>query len=73
MKRIVEIDILRAFAIVLLLLHHAGIYQFEVYGITLKVLLRTQIGLSLIGIFVFLSGFLLGYYIKYNPRLKLRD
>lgn len=73
MKRIVEIDILRAFATVLLLLHHAGIYQFEVYGVTLKVLLRTQIGLSLIGIFVFLSGFLLGYYIKHNPHLKLRD
>jgi len=73
MKRIVEIDILRAFATVLLLLHHAGIYQFEVYGVTLKVLLRTQIGLSLIGIFVFLSGFLLGYYIKHHPHLKLRD
>ena len=73
MKRIVEIDILRAFATVLLLLHHSGIYQFEVFGLTLKILLRTQIGLSLIGIFVFLSGFLLGYYIKHNPNLKLRD
>jgi len=73
MKRIVEIDILRAFATVLLLLHHAGIYQFEVYGVTLKVLLRTQIGLALIGIFVFLSGFLLGHYLQHNPNLRLRD
>ena len=73
MKRIVEIDILRAFATVLLLLHHSGIYQFEVFGVTLKILLRTQIGLSLIGIFVFLSGFLLGNTIKHNPHLKLRD
>jgi peptidoglycan/LPS O-acetylase OafA/YrhL len=73
MKRIVEIDILRAFATVLLLLHHSGIYQFEVYGITLKILLRTQIGLALIGIFVFLSGFLLGHYLKHNPNLRLRD
>ncbi len=73
MKRIVEIDILRAFATVLLLLHHSGIYQFEVYGVTLKILIRTQIGLALIGIFVFLSGFLLGYYLKHNPNLRLRD
>ena len=72
MKRIVEIDILRAFATVLLLMHHSGIYQFEVYGITLKILLRTQIGLSLIGLFIFLSGFLLGYYLKHNPHIKLR-
>ncbi|MEA1976701.1 MAG: acyltransferase [Chloroflexota bacterium] len=73
MKRIVEIDILRAFATALLLLHHAGIYQFEVYGVTLKILLSTQIGLALIGIFVFLSGFLLGHYFKHNPNVRLRD
>ena len=73
MKRIVEIDILRAFATALLLMHHSGFYQFKVNGITLKILLRTQIGFSLLGLFVFLSGFLLGYYLKHNPNFILRD
>ena len=73
MKRIIEIDILRSLATLLLLIHHAGIYQFEVYGFTLKYLLRTQIGFSLLGLFVFLSGFLLGKAIRHNPHLKLRS
>jgi peptidoglycan/LPS O-acetylase OafA/YrhL len=71
MKRLLEIDILRSLATVLLLLQHAGLYQFKLFGITLKTLFRTQIGFSLLGLFIFISGFLLGYSIKQKPLMRL--
>lgn len=71
MKRILEIDILRTFATLLLLLHHSGYYQFRVSGVRLKHLIRIPVGFALLGIFIFLSGYLVGYYIRRKGPIKL--
>lgn len=55
--KILEFDILRATAILLLILHHGGIYNFSVAGFPLANLSR-YIQLYLLGSFIFLSGYL---------------
>jgi peptidoglycan/LPS O-acetylase OafA/YrhL len=55
--KILEFDILRALAILLLILHHGGIYNFTLFGLPL-VGLAGYNGLYLLGIFYFLAGYL---------------
>jgi peptidoglycan/LPS O-acetylase OafA/YrhL len=54
--RVAEFDILRALAITLLLFHHGGIYNFSVFGFSLKPLMH-YMELLLLGSFVFMSGY----------------
>ena len=55
--KILEFDILRALAILLLILHHGGIYNFSLFGLPL-VDTAGYNGLYLLGIFFFLAGYL---------------
>lgn len=55
--KILEFDILRSIAILLLLLHHGGVYNFLVFGFPLTHL-YTYTQLYLLGSFIFLSGYL---------------
>jgi peptidoglycan/LPS O-acetylase OafA/YrhL len=55
--KIQEFDILRALAILLLILHHGGIYNFSIFGLPLAGLSAYN-GLYLLGIFFFLAGYL---------------
>ena len=52
-----EFDFLRALAVILLFLHHGGIYNFSLFGFSLKPL-SEHVGLFLLGSFVFISGYL---------------
>jgi peptidoglycan/LPS O-acetylase OafA/YrhL len=61
MKRITEIDLLRALATILLLFHHSGIYQLEIEGRISQSIIFIPTTYALLGIFIFLSGYLLGY------------
>jgi peptidoglycan/LPS O-acetylase OafA/YrhL len=54
-QRLQALDVLRALAVVLLILHHGGIYNFSFLGFDLKQL-RSFVGLYLLGSFVFLAG-----------------
>lgn len=56
-KRILEFDVLRSIAIVLLLLHHGGIYNFSVFGFQLRPLSH-YVELFLLGSFIFMAGYL---------------
>lgn len=56
-KKILEFDILRTLAILLLILHHGGIYNFTLFGLPLDGLASYN-GLYLLGIFFFLAGYL---------------
>jgi peptidoglycan/LPS O-acetylase OafA/YrhL len=56
-EKILEFDILRTAAILLLILHHGGIYNFSLFGLPL-VDLAGYNGLYLLGIFFFLAGYL---------------
>jgi peptidoglycan/LPS O-acetylase OafA/YrhL len=56
-SRIRTFDYLRAIVIVLLLLHHGGIYRYSVLGVSLESF-ETLIEAFLLGAFVFLSGYL---------------
>ncbi len=53
--RLQALDVLRALAVILLILHHGGMYNFSLLGFDLKQL-RGFVGLYLLGSFVFLSG-----------------
>jgi peptidoglycan/LPS O-acetylase OafA/YrhL len=53
--RLQALDVLRALAVILLILHHGGMYNFSLLGFDLK-LVRGFVGLYLLGSFVFLSG-----------------
>jgi peptidoglycan/LPS O-acetylase OafA/YrhL len=55
--KILEFDILRTLAILLLILHHGGIYNFSLFGLPL-VGLAGYNGLYLLGIFFFMAGYL---------------
>jgi len=54
-RRLLVLDVLRALAVILLILHHGGIYNFALLGFDLKQL-RSFVGLYLLGSFVFLAG-----------------
>jgi peptidoglycan/LPS O-acetylase OafA/YrhL len=54
-SRLQALDVLRALAVILLILHHGGIYNFSFPGFDL-VQLRSYVGLYLLGSFVFLAG-----------------
>ena len=54
-RRLQALDVLRALAVVLLILHHGGIYNFSLLGFDLKQV-RGFVGLYLLGSFVFLAG-----------------
>lgn len=54
-RRLQALDVLRALAVILLILHHGGMYNFSPLGFDLKQL-RGFVGLYLLGSFVFLSG-----------------
>ena len=54
-QRLQALDVLRALAVILLILHHGGIYNFSLLGFDLKQL-RGFVGLYLLGSFVFLAG-----------------
>ena len=56
-KRIPELDFLRSSAILLLLIHHSGVYQFKIGSFPL-ISLSKFINHFLLGAFVFISGFL---------------
>jgi peptidoglycan/LPS O-acetylase OafA/YrhL len=56
-QKILEFDILRTAAILLLILHHGGIYNFSIFGLPLAGLSPYN-GLYLLGIFFFLAGYL---------------
>ena len=56
-SKILEFDVLRSIAILLLLLHHGGIYNFSVFGFSLASLSQFT-ALYLLGSFIFLSGYL---------------
>jgi peptidoglycan/LPS O-acetylase OafA/YrhL len=56
-SKILEFDILRSLAILLLFLHHGGIYSFTLFGFPLSPY-SNHIALFLLGSFVFLSGYL---------------
>jgi peptidoglycan/LPS O-acetylase OafA/YrhL len=66
--KIAEFEVLRALAILLLLVHHGGIYNFSVGGYSLQPLLH-YVQLYLLGSFVFLAGYLLpGSYSRRGAR-----
>ena len=56
--RIREFDVLRAIAIILLLFHHGGIYNYALFGFPLSEISSYVAG-YLLGIFFFISGYLL--------------
>ena len=56
--RILEFDVLRAVAILLLILHHGGIYNFRIEEYSLLPM-RNIVALFLLGTFLFLSGYFL--------------
>jgi peptidoglycan/LPS O-acetylase OafA/YrhL len=56
-NRIPELDFLRSLAVLLLLIHHSGVYQFKIGSFPLVSLSRF-INHFLLGAFVFISGFL---------------
>jgi peptidoglycan/LPS O-acetylase OafA/YrhL len=56
-KQIVEFDFLRTVAILLLFLHHGGIYNFSVFSISLETF-KPYIEQLLLGSFVFMAGYL---------------
>lgn len=67
-SRLLEFDVLRAVAIILLLLHHGGIYNFSILGFSLGNL-DHYVQLFLLGSFVFLSGYLFAVsYEKNGPK-----
>lgn len=67
LERIYELDILRSLAIVLLFLHHGGLYGVEVLQMSLK-FLQPYIGCFIIGAFIFLAGYLSAVTIKKYPK-----
>jgi peptidoglycan/LPS O-acetylase OafA/YrhL len=71
MKRITEIDLLRAFATILLLIHHSGIYQLKINGWGLNSILFIPTTYALLGIFIMLSGYLLGYSWRHKSHESL--
>ncbi|MBM3122307.1 MAG: acyltransferase, partial [Chloroflexi bacterium] len=54
-RRLQALDVLRALAVILLILHHGGMYNFSLLDFDLKQV-RGFVGLYLLGSFVFLSG-----------------
>lgn len=56
--RMLEFDVLRAVAILLLILHHGGIYNFRIEEYSLLPM-RNIVALFLLGTFLFLSGYFL--------------
>jgi len=67
LERIHELDILRSFALVLLFLHHGGIYGIEVLQMSIK-FLQPYIGCFIVGAFIFLAGYLSAVTIKKYPK-----
>ena len=55
--QIVEFDFLRTVAILLLFLHHGGIYNFSVFSLSLEIF-KPYIEQLLLGSFVFMAGYL---------------
>lgn len=64
-SRVLEFDVLRAIAILLLLLHHGGIYNFSIWGYSLQNL-QPYVQLFLLGSFFFLSGYLFSHSLEKN-------
>jgi len=64
MKRLIEVDILRTFATVLLLIHHSRVSQLKIYDFRLKSIFIIPSSYALLGIFCVLSGYLLGNQLK---------
>jgi peptidoglycan/LPS O-acetylase OafA/YrhL len=56
--RILEIDFIRSLAVLLLLIHHSGVYQFQIGSFPLCTL-SIYVNHLLLGAFVFISGFLI--------------
>jgi peptidoglycan/LPS O-acetylase OafA/YrhL len=56
-KRILEFDVLRSIAIILLFFHHGGIYNFSIFGFPLSPLTH-YVELFLLGSFIFMAGYL---------------
>ena len=67
LERIHELDILRSLALVLLFLHHGGLYGVEVVQMSIK-FLQPYIGCFIIGAFIFLAGYLSAVTIKKYPK-----
>ena len=67
LERIHELDILRSLALVLLFLHHGGLYGVEVLQMSTK-FLQPYIGCFIVGAFIFLAGYLSAVTIKKYPK-----
>jgi peptidoglycan/LPS O-acetylase OafA/YrhL len=70
--RILELDFIRSLAVLLLLIHHSGVYQFQIGSFPLSAL-SIYVNHLLLGAFVFISGFLIATTLSRREMIRLSD